>query len=55
VSDDPLLVLVREHDVGPEGPDGVAECLDAGVADGAPGSEVDADAGALGASELGGA
>ena len=41
-ADDPLLVLVREHDRGPERLEALAEAFRAEVADRAPGREVDA-------------
>ena len=52
-ADHALLVLVREHDVGVDGANRLAERLDAAVADRAPRGEIDADPRALGACELG--
>ena len=51
-ADDPVLVLVREDDVGRELVELGAEPLRAEVADGAPGREVDADPRSVGAREL---
>ena len=51
-TDDALLVLVREHDVRLQAAHGVAERLDAAVADGAPRRQVDADPSTRGAGEL---